>query len=333
MTPSELDGAPPTFALVIPTHGRPDFVVQAVSSALGQQRAFDQIVVVADGLDDPAIEALNGFAIEVHEIPHGGVAAARNAGLALVDTDWVCFLDDDDLLHPAYLRDLEVAILAAPPTAGAFNAPYWTFGEAAGSRMELSATTLDECLAAIETAHPRNDMTYLEITGRSFDALLGGLLGSMSTAAVRTSVLRDAGAFPEGFIAAEDWTMYVNVARLTEWRVLDERRAFFRGHSNSAMRGRSSEKFLSVLRAIRSFWQPTDLPTPPHRPLESYGRNYRNEVLTALSGCRRNGDRGGEQEALRIAAEILPRRWDRVYIRLPSALRAVIWRLERMSQA
>lgn len=330
MTPSDDGGSAATFALVIPTHGRPDFVVQAVESALRQERPFDRIVVVADGLADPGIVALGGWPVEVHAIPHAGVAAARNAGLALVDTDWVCFLDDDDLLHPAYLGDLEAAVLSAPSTAGAFNAPYWSFGVTAGPREEFTATDLDECLTAIETARPRNDMTYLDIAGRSFDALLGGLMGSMSTAAVRTRILREAGGFPEGFIAAEDWTMYVNVARLTEWRVLDKRRAFFRHHDGNAMGGRSSEKSLAVLRAIQSFWQPTTLPTPPHRPLDAYRRNYRNEVIMALSVSRRNADPDGRRDALQIADEILPRRWDRVFVRVPRVFRAAMWRFERM---
>lgn len=320
--------AAPTFALIIPTYRRPEFVTQAVESALRQSRPFDQIVVVPDGTEDPAIACLQRLPIELHPIAHAGVAAARNAGLAQVRTEWVCFLDDDDLLHPAYLSDLESAIRTAPD-AGAFNAPYWSFSSAGGPRDEFTATTLDECLVAIDTAEPRNDMTYLDITGRSFDALLSGLAGSMSTAAVRTDIIREAGGFPEGLIAAEDWTMYVNVARFTEWRVLAERRAFFRDHGNNAMGSGNTERSLSVLRAIRSFWMPTVLPTPPHRALTDYRRNYRYEVLGALAACRRSNDREGRREALKIADEILPRSWDRLFIRMPRLARSMMWRLER----
>jgi len=325
------DGGAQTFTLIIPTHRRPGFVVQAVDSALRQERAFDRIIVIPDGLDDPAPDALAGLPVDVHPVAHGGVSAARNAGLALADTDWVCFLDDDDLLHPAYLADLEAAVGAHPETS-AFNAPYWSFAAVAGPHEEFSATSLDECLSASESAVPRNDMSYLEITGRSYDALLEKLAGSMSTAAVRTAVLREAGGFPVDLIAAEDWTMYVNVARLTEWRVLDERRAFFRAHGDNAMSGRSRGKMLAPLRAIRSFWR-SGQPSPPHAPLEAYRRAYRNEVMTALAGCRRNGDAEGREEALRIAAEILPRRWDRIFIRMPRPVRSVMWRLERGSRA
>lgn len=316
-----------TFSLVIPTHQRAEFVEQAVDSALRQERPFDRIIVVPDGLDDPAISALSSLPIDVHSIPHAGVAAARNAGLALVETDWVCFLDDDDLLHPKYLEDL-VAAIGASPDARAFNAPYWSFAADIGAREEFAAVDLGGCLAAIEVVEPRNDMTYLNITGRSFDALLAGLAGSMTSTAVRTDVLRRAGGFPEGLIAAEDWTMYVNVARLTEWHVLPERRAFFRDHDTNAMSGRSTEKTLSVLRAIVSFWQPTTLPTPPHRPLSAFRRRYRYEVLAALEAAQRNADRPGWREALQLSRAIIPGWWDQTYIRMPSPVRSLMWRVE-----
>ncbi|MEJ1088246.1 glycosyltransferase family 2 protein [Microbacterium sp. Mu-80] len=328
MTAGEGVDPVPTFSLVIPTNQRAEFVEQAVDSALRQERAFDRIIVIPDGLDDPSISSLASRPIDVHPITHAGVAAARNAGLELVDTHWVCFLDDDDLLHPKYLADLVSAIDAAPD-AGAFNAPYWSFAAEIGPREEFAAVDLDGCLAAIEVVEPRNDMTYLDITGRSFDALLAGLAGSMSTAAVRTDILRRAGGFPEGLIAAEDWTMYVNVARLTEWNVLPERRAFFRDHGTNAMSGRSTEKTLSVLRAIQSFWQPTTLPTPPHRPLSAYRRNYRYEVLAALDAARHNDDRPGRREALQLSKAILPAWWDQAFIRMPAVVRSLMWRAER----
>ena len=80
---------PLTFALVIPTHQRVDLVAQAVDSALRQSRAFDQIVVVTDGIGDPATAALSDRPIELAAIDKAGVAAARNAGVALTRTDWV----------------------------------------------------------------------------------------------------------------------------------------------------------------------------------------------------------------------------------------------------
>jgi glycosyltransferase involved in cell wall biosynthesis len=312
---------PVSFALVIPTHQRPALVTQAVQSGLRQVRPFDQIIVVADGEDDAALEALADAPVEVVAIRKAGVAAARNAGLALAETDWVCFLDDDDLLHPDYLVRVEQSIRTAPEV-GAVNTEYWSFASQAGPDDEFSASTLDECLAAVPTANRVKDLSYLQIEGRSFDLLHERLRGSRSTAAVRRDNLERAGGFPDGMITAQDWVMYVNVARLTEWRLIQERLAFFRDHPQTATRTNSPLKGLTALRAIRSFWRPTALPTPAHRPLDAYRPYYRHVLTWTLRSCWRARDMRSYRESLRIAREILPRRSDRLRAAAPAWLRA-----------
>ncbi|WP_448811694.1 glycosyltransferase family 2 protein [Agromyces bauzanensis] len=310
------DAARPTFALVIPTHRRPELVVQAVESGLRQTRPFDQLIVVPDGLDDDAVAALDGVPVEVRAIEKAGVAAARNAGVEHAWTEWVCFLDDDDLLHPDYLARVEAETVASPDV-GAMNAAYWSFAAQAGPLDEFSASTLDECLDAARTAVPTKDLGYLEIEGRSFDLLLERMRGSMSTAAVRRELLLRAGGFPPGVVTGQDWVMYVNVARLTEWRLLRDRLAFFRDHPQTITRTGSPAKGLTALRVIRSFWQPTELPTPPHRPLEAYRPYYRHVLGWALHACWRARDFRAYREALSIARDILPRRSDRLRAAAP----------------
>ncbi len=317
--------SPPTFALVIPTHRRPELVVQAVESGLRQTRPFDQVIVIPDGRDDPAPGVLKGHPIEIHPIGRAGVAAARNAGVARARTEWVCFLDDDDLLHPDYLARVEAEALGSPDI-GALNTGYWSFSAAAGPDDEFSASTLDECLEAVRTASPTRDLSYLEIEGRSFDLLLERMRGSMSTTAVRRDLLVRAGGFPSGLVTAEDWVMYVNVARLTEWRFLRDRLAFFRDHPDTATRAGSPINGLTTLRAIRSYWQPSDLPTPQHRPLDAYRTDYRHVLSWALSACWRARDFRSYREALLIAREILPRRGDRLRAAAPRwAKQGVRW--------
>lgn len=51
---------------------------------------------------DQAAETVHGPVVRVHD-PHGTVAGVRNAGLDLVGTSFVCWLDADDSLTPDYL--------------------------------------------------------------------------------------------------------------------------------------------------------------------------------------------------------------------------------------
>lgn len=69
---------------------------------------------------------LAGLPVDVVTVAHGGVAAARNHGLSLVDTSWVCFLDDDNLLHPAYLASVQ-EFVSTRDAVQALNTYYWVF--------------------------------------------------------------------------------------------------------------------------------------------------------------------------------------------------------------
>lgn len=322
----------PTFAIVIPTHLRPRLVLQAVESALAQTRPFDQVIVVADGLDDPAIAVLGDLPATILAIEHAGVAAARNAGIDAATEDWVCFLDDDDLLHPDYLSNIEDAVLA-DSTRGAMSTWFWTFADTEHADAELVATDLSSAINAALGGTPRIDMTYLDIEGRSFDLLLERLRGSMSTSAVRRDLLRMAGGFPHGLTCAEDWTMYVNVARLTEWHTVHKRLAFFREHGGTNTRTGGLLNGLMTLRAIRSFWQPSSLPTPAHRALDAYREDYVFVLGYTLDAALASRAPRGYRDALRIARVILPRRRDRMWAMYPGRMRSLAQQWQNKSRS
>jgi len=317
MDPTAADARPLTFGLVIPTYNRPRFVLDAVRSALAQTRPFDRIVVVCDGPQPETEALLADLDIEVLVPQRGGVSAARNAGIAALDTDWVCFLDDDDLFVPEYLAKFEQG-LAEYPLIQAANACYWVMGDAITEDADFVAHDYDAAMKSLPDAAPRRRFDYMFIYGESFDRLLERMRGSMSGSAVRRDLLIEAGAFPVGLRCAEDWTMYVNVARLTEWGTHPDPLVVFRDHdAGSSTTHGGARNGIDTLKAVASFWSPTDLPTPPHRPLSAYREDYRYILRWTLDLCRAERDRDSYREALRIARTILPRPWDRLLARVP----------------
>jgi glycosyltransferase involved in cell wall biosynthesis len=94
-------GAPsPLVSVVVPTRGRPDLVVRAVTSALGQTVAEIEVIVAIDGPDAvtaAALERLGDPRLNVLELPvRLGNGGARNAAVAAARADHVALLDDDD---------------------------------------------------------------------------------------------------------------------------------------------------------------------------------------------------------------------------------------------
>jgi glycosyltransferase involved in cell wall biosynthesis len=81
----------------------PEWFRDAVASALAQTGCDIELVVVDDGNDEPVAPLLAGLGderVSVLRVPHGGVAAARNAGTAVVRTPYVRHIDADDVLTP-----------------------------------------------------------------------------------------------------------------------------------------------------------------------------------------------------------------------------------------
>lgn len=99
-------------SVVIPCFNQAAYVGQAIESVLSQDGCEVDVIVVNDGSTDEIESALQPFQTRVHAIhqANAGVSAARNAGLAVAQHDWVVFLDADDVLREGALsRILEEA--------------------------------------------------------------------------------------------------------------------------------------------------------------------------------------------------------------------------------
>jgi glycosyltransferase involved in cell wall biosynthesis len=315
------------FAVVIPAYRRPAFLVDAVASVLAQRYPAVEVVVVADGPETVIPDEVRAAPVRVIEQPHGGEAVARNTGVAATTADWVCFLDDDDLWHPDRLR-VAAEHLDAHPECAALTMPSWRFAAGPREGAELVAADLAGCLEAAAHTAPTIDMSYLDITGRSYELLLERNRGNISGATVRRSVLEEAGGFPAGYTCAADWVMFLNVARFTEWCYVDERLSFIRLHPGTNTSSNPTNGVVA-LRALRTVWADDTRPTPPHRPLASYGPEYRWTVQEALWSAlrRRRPDLAGQ--VLRQGMPLLPRARDKAYALTPPP---VTWRMAQRAR-
>ena len=325
-------------SVIIATFNRCAYALEAVRSVLAQTLPAFEIIMVVDGSTDKTAECVRKLfpAVRVIEQSNLGRSVARNTGVAAAASEWVAFLDDDDLWHRdklAKTRDY----LVQHPGCHALNNPVWIFGAKSGHdydsvfQRDFVAETLEECHAAATHADPdRNGFEYLRVTGESYRRLLERARGVMSASVVRRETLIRAGCFSPMHACGEDWLMFINVARLTEWHTLPERLGFSRMHP--AQSTNDSGNALSTLATMINAWcggRPM-----PHavrglaffKELEQYGREYRSVVQNALWRALRTGD-------LRLAGLIhalghvlLPRWTDRCYVCLPPPL---TWRFER----
>src|SRR5258708_39467781 len=96
----------PLVSIVVPTINRPKMLAEALASVRAQNFTDYEIIVVSNGENDEMCrqsrEAAAGCIYL--ELDHGNVSAARNAGIAQANGEWIAFLDDDDLWLPHKLE-------------------------------------------------------------------------------------------------------------------------------------------------------------------------------------------------------------------------------------
>jgi hypothetical protein len=119
-------GGPPSLVTtVIPTYRRPDGLVAAVRSALGQTVRDHRVIVVDDGgglpadlPDDPrlcAVSLARNTAV---------LGVVRNIGIRLANSHFVAFLDDDNLWEPNHLEIALRELTAAKAGRGGLSGVY-----------------------------------------------------------------------------------------------------------------------------------------------------------------------------------------------------------------
>jgi len=128
--------ARPPVACVIPTHGRPALLTEALRSVAAQSLLPAAIYVVDDEGSEQTRAAVTAFAREtsvlVHYCAHvegRGPSTSRNFGARVADAEWLAFLDDDDRWLPDYL-----STALAHEAADIVLVARWDFDSAGGRR-------------------------------------------------------------------------------------------------------------------------------------------------------------------------------------------------------
>ncbi len=101
----------PSVSVVIPVYKVEAYLSRCVDSVLSQTLQDLQIILVNDGSPDGCPRICDDYAakdprVQVIHKENGGLASARNAGMAVAEGKWLFFLDSDDWLEPDGLEAL-----------------------------------------------------------------------------------------------------------------------------------------------------------------------------------------------------------------------------------
>ena len=201
--------APPLVSVVIPAYNCAAFIEEALQSIYRQTYRHWEIIVVDDGSTDATSSVLAPHLkkIRYFKQENKGTAAARNAGIKRARGDLIAFLDNDDVWLPEKL-ELQVRVMQAWPECGLVFTDGKTFTEAGVRRESVLSPRLDQWLRAHTTDDP------LVAKGSMVRELLFcNEISSASSVMVRQKSIESTGSFDEAIAIADDYDLWLKVAR------------------------------------------------------------------------------------------------------------------------
>lgn len=105
----------PEISVIVPVYNVGKYLARCVESILAQTFTDFELILVDDGSTDNSPILCDHYAekdsrVRVIHQKNAGVSAARNAGINASCSDWICFVDSDDLIHHQFLSELFSAI-------------------------------------------------------------------------------------------------------------------------------------------------------------------------------------------------------------------------------
>jgi Glycosyl transferase family 2 len=202
----------PLVSVILPVYNGETSVGQTLQSALSQTYRNIEVLVVDDGSSDRTRIIVEEYAardprVRIIDQPNGGVARARNNGIAQARGEFIATLDADDLWDPAKIERQVRRMLEAGEGTGLVYC-WWVW-------IDVNGTVLDRSPAWM-------------IEGRAFEMLLRvNYTGNASVPMYRRACLDRVEAYDEDLVrngagGCEDWDLALRVAERYDVAVVPE---------------------------------------------------------------------------------------------------------------
>ena len=248
----------PQVSVVIPTHNRSKLIKETIESVLSQTYKEFEIIVVDNGSTDDTREVVCSIDDEriryYYQENTGSPTKPRNRGIQLAKGKYIAFLDSDDLWLPEKLEK-QIPILDNHPEVGLVYSDAYKVdsGEIIGRVFE----DVKPC------------------RGNIFPELFLGNFISCLTVVVRKTVLDKVGIFNPDFAIAQDYDLFLRIARFFKVEYVDLPLAKYRVHPGNLSRNSSlvfREQFEILEKCLKRYPELKDIlkgklyPPPPSSP-------------------------------------------------------------------
>ncbi|GAB5480145.1 MAG: glycosyltransferase [Marinobacter nauticus] len=192
-----------SISAVIPCFNREAMLPAVLDSIAAQTLPVDDIIIVDDGSRDQSVQVAKDWATRHPQIAvqvlvqpvNQGANAARNRGFRASQSDWIAFLDSDDLWHPDKLEQQARRLLDLGPDYGfAYTGFRYVDDDGAELGVFIPEHEGDIYPDILGKAHLRTTSTYL----------------------VRKECLEQIGGFDDSLPSCQDWDLSIRLAQQTK---------------------------------------------------------------------------------------------------------------------
>ena len=103
-----------TISIVIPVYNVENFVNETLLSIKNQTSQPDEVIVIDDGSTDNSFNIINNFTNlqgwQILQTTNQGLGLTRNFGKSIVKSEYIFFLDSDDLIESNFIYDMKKLI-------------------------------------------------------------------------------------------------------------------------------------------------------------------------------------------------------------------------------
>jgi glycosyltransferase involved in cell wall biosynthesis len=286
--------AEPAISVVICAYNAQDTIPETLKSLAAQTSRNFEAIVIDDGSTDStvatAVATIPTMSVPLRVIssPHGGLASARNRGVAVSVGEFVSFVDADDLVEPDFVEKMSACAFTACADIVVCEMQYVDFdtGE------------------SLHIAHEGDSSLYRGSLVES-PGLLVELGASACDKLIRRCLFESSGiSFPDGHIFEDLWTIYRLCAEARVIAKTDEPLYCYRVNRRGSLVAVHDDRYLQIADAlaITNDWF-------IHKGLftalydDVLAMNYVHLIYGRYANLLMHGDRGVRRRYLRGAFE------------------------------
>ena len=218
-------------SVIIPAYNCEKFVAEAIESALRQDYAPVEVIVVDDGSTDGTKEEILKYKSSVNYIyqENQGLGGARSTGIEHAKGEYVAFLDADDILHDGFIGR-QIAFLDKNPEIDIVYFDYMIIDSLGNDIKVLKSENVDNeknnFLAYLLFRHPMQAHCFFR--KKCFDVI----------------------RYPKHLRRSEDYWTHIQMARHFRFGYLEEVLYKYRRHENN-MTNKMKEHEESEIATVR----------------------------------------------------------------------------------